>query len=311
MAAAVDFIVLDTKPVPEPIAGVTIGIFDPSTRALLAQGTTGLSGYASFLLPGSAAPGTPYEVRLFKMGALFQNPRTVQVLEPVARPDQNEFEVHGSYDGLPASPDPYCCRCTGRFLDFSNRPVANTRVRVSQLLEDPTPEVVDGNLVVSQRMEFSTDRNGLVTFDLLRGGRYLLSFTGEEERVYPIEIPDRASMNLTDLIFPAPASLDWDQTAAPANQVTLSLATPAAVPVPMTVTLTDYEVRTSAIGAWIDAYVSDSAVVSASIQDGSLVLSPVSAGTATVTVVPQPNIRPVRSPPPSISYIPLTVVVGP
>ena len=309
MAAAVDFILLDTQPTPQPLSGVSISIYHPTTRAFLASGVTGTSGYAAFSLPGSVDPGTEYEARFYKAGVRFVNPRLFRVIEPAVPTTLNQFEVQGEATLLPGSSDPFCCKCTGKFFDFSNRPVANTRVRVSQIVEDPTPEVVGGNLVVTQRMEFATDREGVVSFDLLRGGIYYVTFSGEEERTFKIFVPDRASVNLVDLIFPSPTTLTWDSDAAPLNQVTLSVGDTYTIPV--TVGLSDYTTRTKSVGFWFDAIIADSNVVSARIIDSALELTAKAEGNTTIGVVPHPSIRPIRSPAPVISFSPLSVVVSP
>src|SRR4051812_24515311 len=123
MATPVNIFIKDNTVSTLPIAGVIANVYNPSTLALIASATSDGSGRAAFSLPGSTSPGITYEVRFFKLGVIFANPKTIQVIEPVVT--NNDFDMAGTLLTLEVASDPRCCRCTGRFLDYSNRPLSN------------------------------------------------------------------------------------------------------------------------------------------------------------------------------------------
>ena len=173
MAVPVDLYVMDDSASPAPIVGAVVGVYDPTTFASIAQATTsGLDGRAAFLLPGTTSPGTAYEVRAFKLGARFANPFSIQILEPIVGA-LNQFDISGTLVGeLPAATDPRLCRCTARFMNLANSPVANASVRIATKVDinEQAPMIVDGNLISSEVMAVQTDSYGYLSVDLVRGG---------------------------------------------------------------------------------------------------------------------------------------------
>lgn len=328
MSVAVNIVVKDNQPSPAPIAGVAVGVYDPTAFAFVAYGVTDSGGQAAFLLPGAASPGRTYEVRFYKMGIVFPNPSQIQVLETSlgsgsglsgaigpanANQQTNIFTATGVPSVLPVATDPRCCRCTGVFLDFSNRPVRGMLVRFYPNPEPgfEVPKVVDGNLVAAESFEIYTDANGRVSLDLIRGGQYNVMFAGEEDNPWNIKIPDRSSMNLIDLIHPAPVSLTWDPGMAPGNAVHLAIG--QSVKVPFTVLFSDFETNV-ALDKWLNITFPDAAPFSAQFEitkNGvTLNLTGRSAGTAAVTVGLQSDLFPKRVPDYSLIAPVLNVTVS-
>lgn len=314
MAVAVDIFVKDDSAIPGVITGVVVGVFDSVTFAPVAQAVTDGTGKASFLLPGSALPGTVYEVRFFKLGVFFPNPVQIAVLDPVVPPASNIFDFSGTLVGtLPVATDPRVCRCTGRFMNYSNRPIANTVFRVFADQSQPgfeVPLVVDGNLVASQAMDFKTDDDGYVTVDLLRGGQYRVMFPSQEEKIWCIDVPDRSSVNLIDLIFPYPVSLSWDPSVAPGDAVTVTVG--QMLEVPFSVIFSNYLTISKGIQQWLTFTNSDDTKMSVAVSDsGMVIITGVAAGSAQVTGVNRSDLNPSRVPTYSTLVPPLTVTVSP
>lgn len=318
MAITVDIFLNDDSLSPAPIVGAVVSVVDPITLQPTASATTDSSGHASFLLPGDVYPtGVAYQVRAFKLGVYFANPFQILVFEPLpVSPTgvSNQFNLSGTLVGtLQPATDPRCCRCSGRFLNFSNQPVINSVVRISAkaCIGGQVPKVVDGNVISEQVMELHTDGDGYIVVDLLRKGLYEVVYAGDDDTTWEILVPDRTSVDFIDLLFPQPVSLTWDPTAAPGNAVTVAVNGNALIP--FTVLFSDYEVM--GLGQGVLNYVnfqnSDSSVALAAAGDGTLFLTGVAPGTCQITVGVQPFIQPSRVPDYSIQAIALTVTVTP
>lgn len=340
MAVSVDIFVKDTQVSPAPIQGVVVNVYNSTTLALVTSGTSDSSGHVALLLPGAASPGTNYEVRFFKTGVIFTNPQMIAVLEPVAPPNTNEFDFTGTVVTLPVATDPVMCRCTGRFIDVTGAPIKNQLVRVQALLgtgsltkpptepapppplwpDPPTPpnllsgfqipKVLYGDMVASPGVDFRTDSSGRVSFDLPRGGHFTVAFAGEEDVPWCIQVPDRSSVNLIDLIHPNIQTLTWDSGVAPGNTVTVAVN--ATIEVPFEVLFSNFRTYSKDLGNII-TFINSSSLMDVQYNSGqgSLSIRGISAGTASVTVEVIPKMTPPRIPDYSVTYTPLSVVIIP
>jgi hypothetical protein len=308
MTVPVDIFVTSDETLPAPIVGAVVTVLDPFLNLnLMAQATTDANGQASMVLPGEADPGRIFEVRLFKVGVIFGSPKRVAVLEPATLP--NRFDVTGTLTILPVATDPRVCRCTGRFLNFSNQPIAGATLRISSKAESglEVPKLVDSNMVSSETMEFKTNSYGFVTVDLHRGGEYYVKFSGSDDRIWNIKVPDRSSVNLIDLIHPAPVRLDWDPTVAPGAAVSLNVD--EALAVPLSLLFSDYEVMTAGLNSWMLLTSSDPTKVQVVLSQDCAYIRGIAAGTAQITASCPKGIAPVRVPDYAIASPPLTVTV--
>jgi hypothetical protein len=313
VAVPVDIFVTDEAVLPAPIPGVEVGIFDVGTHTLVAGATTDVNGQASFMLPGAPDPGTQYEVRFFKLGVNFHGLRTISVLEPVGA-EPNKFDHSGADSNtLPLSDSVTLCRCTGVFVDFSGRPIANKPIFFIAQGQNinKTPKVWDtpSRMVAPDTMEVRTDANGRVSVNLVRTGKFFVTFGGNDDTVWCITVPDACAVNLIDLIHPFPAAWDWDDTIAPGDAV--SVAVDAIVEVPLSVIFTDFTQRGTALETYFDIINSDGTKVEASYDSsrGVLVLRGLAAGVATQTPTLKTGILPNRYPIPAVATPALTVTV--
>jgi hypothetical protein len=310
MTVPVDIYLKDRSAYSTPIRGVVVSIVDPQTFMVLATGMTDITGRAAFLLPGSPMGlGTMYEVRFFKLGVLFPNPQKIYVQEPVQT--TNKFDMTGTLLLLPAATDPRVCRCTGRFMSLSNRPVVGATVRVMAKVETgfQTPKMVDGNLVSAEALAAQTDGDGFVSLDLIRGAEYYITFSGEDDTLWNIKVPNMPMMNLIDLIHPAPVMLKWNNAVAPTAAVTVVKG--QYINVPFTLIYSDFEELAEGSSKWVRFMNSDDTKIEVSYNSGVVSVRGVAPGVANVQAELLPDLKPARVPDYSLSAYPLTVTVTP
>lgn len=314
MAVPVDIFVKDESAVPVVLAGVEVGIYDVGTHNFVAGATTDVNGKASFSLPGAVTPGTSYEVRFYKLGVNFHGLRLIQVLDPPTSGNPNKFDHTGADTNvLPVSGSPYLCRCTGVFVDFRGQPIANKTIRfMSQGLDlDKTPKVWNSpsRMVSPDEMEIRTDANGRVSVDLVRTGKFFVTWGGDDDTVWCITVPDEFAANLVDLIHPFPLLWDWDDTLAPGDAV--SLAVDASVEVPIEVSFSDFTQRGTGLETYFDVMNSDGSKVEATyVSDRAvLVLRGVATGVVTITPTLKTGLTPNRWPIQTVVAPVLTVTI--
>lgn len=300
-----DIYIKDASVVPNAVVDAIVSLLDPTTSVPVAQVVTDANGKAGFLVPNGI-----YEVRVFKRG--YQTP-VASVLIDSSQPT-NIFDLTvENLTALPNAVDSRLCRCTGRFVDFSNRPRKGVTFRVMAQAEAgfQVPKVVDGSMVFEDSMAFQTDENGKVSIDLFRGGEYYVTFAGEDDVAWNIKVPDRASMNLIELIHPAPASLTWDALAAPGGAVTVQVGEQIIVPVSMT--FTDFQTISEGLDKWIIFTNSDGEIAEVSFATnlGAMAIRGLTSGSAQVTVDLRSGILPSRTPLPSLTVTPLSITVVP
>jgi len=309
MTVPVDIYVLDDSPLTDPISGVFVSVLNPTTFAVVASATTDVTGRAAFVIPGAVTPGTPYEVRFFKLGVRFANPMQILVEEPAVT--TNKFDMSGTLLVLPAATDPRVCRCTGRFVSFSNTPIAKATVRFMALAASgyQVPKVVDGNLVSAEAYAAQTDADGFLSLDLIRGAQYYITFSGEDDTVWNICVPDRASVNLIELIHPAPVQLNWDPLEAPLNAVSVQVGETKTVH--FTLVYSDYEETGEGSAKWIKFINSDDALASIGYNSGTVSVEGIAVGVVNVTTEMLPDLKPVRVPAYNVVAPTLVVTVTP
>jgi hypothetical protein len=336
MATSVNIFITDTQLVPQPISGVVVNVYNGTTLDFVTAGTSDVNGQAAFSLPGAS-----YELRFFKSGVIFTNPKSIAVLEPVSPPDTNDFNVSGTVISLPVATDSRMCRCTGQFIDFSGQPINGTLVRVVAILGTGTltkppnapippppitippptppnmlsgfqaPKVIDGKMVSASTMEFRTDLNGKVSFDLIRQGQYYVAFAGEEDTIWPIVVPDRSSVNLIDLIHPQPVSLTWNSSDAPGNAVSVAIGQTKEVN--FSVLFSNFQSYATNLANIIQFTNSDGTKADVVYDSGRglLTITGKVAGSLNVTVAVIDNMTPARIPAYSITAVSLAVTITP
>jgi hypothetical protein len=300
MAVPVNIYVQTNEAVPLPVLGAVVGIYNPATCEEVSLTITDPAGRAAFLLE----PGI-YEARFQKLLHRFQNPARIEVTED----GPNGFVQPCTPLNLPAATDPYVCRCTGKFMSLENKPIAGVSVRVQAKAEvgTQTPKIVNGNLVSAEYFLGRTDANGQVSFDLPRGGEFLVTWAGDEDNTWNIKVPDRASANLIDLLFPAPVLLQWDHDDAPNDAV--SLAVGERKTVRWTMRYSDFQDRPEGLG-WMQLVNMSPDVVIATPSEGTMELYGEAPGNSIIsgtTVIPPGAVSRVPTPDVQIPSLHVTV----
>jgi hypothetical protein len=299
MAVPVDIFVTSDDLTAVALEGVQVSLFTLNPLTLRAQGLTDSDGRAGFVVPGGL-----YELRLYKLGVVFGAQRGVLVEEPLLT--TNTFDVTGTLLTLPLATDPRLCRCTGRFVTLDNRPISGMSISIMQKGEAgfQVPKIVDGNMVSAQKLVTKTNQNGLATIDLFRGGQYYVTFSGEEDTVWNVKVPDRPSANLIELIHPTPVSLSWDGEVG-------ALTPGGQVFIPVSVLFSDYELITEGLSRWITLTSSDTNVATVSFSGNVVCLTGVRAGSCLVTAgLAASTTVPARVPAPSLLAQALVVTVA-
>ena len=301
-----------------PIIGAAVGVYDSTTLAELAYGVTDSNGLMACMLE----MGT-YEIRCSKLGVRFLSPAArIQVL---AGP--NYFVGLGLLLDIPASVDPRCCTVTGRFMGINNQPIVGATVRyVSKAAIDSTqqslpgiqdessntriPISVDGNGIVASKWATKTDSSGFASVDLIRGAQLYVTFSGEDDQLWEIKIPNRASANLFDLINPFPTTLAWNQTDVPGNTLTL-VAGGEGADVHYELNFSDFIERDSGLSSWIEVRSDNDSIVLVDDLDGHVIVAGIAPGTAHIIATLKDVLHPARVPEPTIIYTPIVVTVTP
>lgn len=188
----VDFIVTDTSPASNPIAGVVLRVYSPDGALFYTQTTTDDQGHGGFLLDDSVQ----YQLRLYKFQVAFTNPMLFSVVVP---PGLNTFDVKGVVVTPPSAVDPRLCRASGFFRRGTGAPAKNVDIH---FLPKFNPLLLEGAAVLTERDINRTDAQGYMQIDLIRCGQYDVTIQGMEDMSRTISVPDAPSVNLPDLLFP-------------------------------------------------------------------------------------------------------------
>lgn len=212
----------------DALVGVLVRVFDETGTSFIAQNTTALVGsdaIAEFTLDGDDPP-ISYTIRMSKTGVGFdvalgdqyKTPQLIEIWSPAASSPTgtNDFDVKGETFDMPVAADALLCRASGFFKDATGRPLEGLDI---SLINDFKPAVVDGYAVLGSKVELRTDEDGYVEVDLYRGGEYramVQSIQAAEDDptgaiVFDRElvVPDQASVNLINLLFPVVDEVTW------------------------------------------------------------------------------------------------------
>jgi hypothetical protein len=212
----------------EALEGVLVRVFDEDGTTFITQNTTELVGsdaVADFTLEGDDPP-INYTIRMFKTGVAFdggfgdqfKSPQLVEIWSPAASSPTgtNDFDVKGETFTIPVATDPRLCRASGFFKDATGRPLEGLDI---SLINNFKPAIVDGYGVLGSKVELRTDEEGYVEVDLYRGGEYRAMVqsiqaaeadpTGAIVFDRELVVPDQASVNLLDLLFPVIEEITW------------------------------------------------------------------------------------------------------
>ncbi len=244
-----------------PVQGVVVALYNLSS-VFISQSTTDSSGQVSFSLTDPQ-----YRVYVYKIGYSIVQPWLLNVdLTKISV----TFSLIGHVRTLPETLDPDLIRVSGSMVDYSGKPRKNLTLQFYR-----EPQVNIGDLIVEDVPVTSTSNEaGYFEFDLYRKMRFCDAYLTERP-LYDIRTPDRASIELSHLIFPIPVNLEIDPTT-----ITIPLSG-GSIDVPYVATFSDYSTDREFKSHWaqIKIDVDDSEHLSVGIAKNYLTITPLSVGT--------------------------------
>lgn len=287
--------------VPLDLEDVVVRVYDSTGTTLETSGTTDADGLVEFTLDGDVDPGVRYQLRFGISGGSIVSPKLIDVWSPAADSPTgtNNFEVEAHVFSLPEAINPRLCRVSGYVRSPSGRPRKGLDIHVIQTYN---PLVVDNQLILGERVAVRTDDQGYVEFDLWRTGHFDVLAEGMEESTRAVVVPDRASIGLSDLLFPYPKTVSFD----PAGPWTMGVGdTLELIPV---ITASNYQVLVGPANEDVEYTSSDTTVMTVGVTEEHVVLKALAAGSANLEVRRKDSTI-IYVPDPSISGQPLAVTI--
>lgn len=180
--------VLDTV-----VSGVNIYLYT-TTAIFVTSGVTNSLGIMTLDIPIDT-----YDLLFFKQGVTFTQPMRIIMTGPT-----DNFLVTCHVRTMPESLDPSLCKVSGYVVDNTGNKIKDVYVRFNPIYENI---VLNGNEVLNNPQSFNCDKRGYFEFDLIRTLRYQVYIDGHPWTLI-CRVPDMPSINLFDLIFPLPVSID-------------------------------------------------------------------------------------------------------
>ena len=295
--AAVSFHVIDQHGA--DVQGVVIRVYDEDNVYVQDEQSSDAAGLANFVL----ATGQWY-ARFYgePAEATVETPRVFTVIDP----GTNNFEVEVVVFVHPEAADSRYCTLSGFFKDGSGRPQKGLPIHV----HTKWSPAVAANPVAGYHpdtLHLSTDDDGYVQFDMLRGAKVDVIFGPIADQLIDCEVPDQAAVDVVDWIFPWVASVAY----VPAGPLAMAVGDTQNV-VPSGV-LTNGLLLTvgTECTPWeaLQFTSSDEAVLTVTTAGTHFVVSAVGPGAATVTASVREGVFAERLPLPALTGAVLSAVV--
>jgi len=257
------------------ISQAEIRIYSANTSVVLAGGTTDSVGVFSCLLPNG-----DYDLRAYKAGLTILPRQPQRLVLDDTDPEGNTFTVTGKFFTPLEATNPLECRVSG-FLYGPDGELAND-VRIS-LVPALDLNIVGSTAVVPRRTKRVS--GGQFDFTLIRGLKYLAYFEGVEDFLgttpaeFILQVPDRASISITDLLFPIPIDVTFS-----APSLTLVAGGEVNNTISYVVTYSDGSTRTKLV-PWVslNQHHTNDSIIDISCMEGSVAIRPIRAGTDVLT----------------------------
>ena len=250
------------------VKDVYVRVHSEDGKDFFGDGVSDENGIAQFLLPAAGV----YQLRFFAFGMKIKNPIYIEVLDTTSEPATQGFIVKCDLTSLPTSVDPHFCRLSGFFRGITGVKAAGIKL---SFVPEFFPLVMNGAAIIKDTVYATTDKNGWVSIDLVRGAMYNARVETIESISQRIAIPDESSWNIVDVLFPQVRSLSF--TGLPTE-----VAIGQTVDVPVAVTMTDSVVVTPHT-TYVSVSSSDPNILDAYLENDYIRLMGRSAGTVTIT----------------------------
>ena len=184
----------------QPLVGVVMNVLSQDGRLVFGQVITDSTGTASLLLPASAV----YQARFYQFGVSFSGALLLDVQEGVS----NDFMAKGDKYQYPQATDPRLCIASGFFRTPTGGVAASVDMHFIGKFD---PLLLDGSPILPERVTARTDLKGYVEVSLIRFGLYDVTLQGMEDYQRAISVPDTASVNIGDLLFPVVTAITFEE----------------------------------------------------------------------------------------------------
>lgn len=268
MYETVDVVFQDRSDENNLLAGVYVRAHSEDGKTFYGDAVSDETGVAQFLLPSSGV----YQLRFFAFGVKIKNPLYIEVLDTEAEPATQGFIVKCDRSGLPVSIDPHFCRLSGYFRNITGVKAAGIKL---SFVPEFFPLVMSGAAIIKDTVYATTDKDGWVSIDLVRGAMYNVKIETIESISQRIAVPDEPCWNLIDVIFPTVHKVTF-------TNLPTEVAVNTMVDVPLVVTMTDSVVVTPN-GSYVTATSSDPKILDVYLENDYMRLMGRSTGTVTIT----------------------------
>lgn len=283
------------------IENMTVQAYDADNAVLLESLQTDAVGEVTFVLDVD----NHYSLRFYgdHLRASVESPQTIKVVVP---PPVNEWQFTATTFLEPQATSPDRCRCWAFFTDPAGNPLRGHYIRLVPMQNPAVTHTVPHGYSQTPT-HLTTDDQGYVQVDLIRGGAYTVTMSGYLDVVTDITVPAVASANLVDILFPTPASLTFTPAAPSTVAVgATGLFVPALVMADGSILslltdppATDYVTFTS----------TNEAVMTVSTDAHDVVVTGVGAGTANLSATVRADVVMPRIPPAPFAVTPVVVTV--
>lgn len=297
--AAVSFHVIDQHGA--DVQGVVVRVYDEDNVYQQDEQSSDATGMVNFVL----AVGS-YYARFYgePAEAAVETPRVFTVIDP----GTNNFEVEVVVFAHPAAADPRYCTISGFFRDGTGQPQGGLPIHV----HTKWSPVVAANPVAGYHpdtMHLSTDDDGYIQFDMLRGAKVDVIFGPIADQLIDCEVPDQASVDAVDWVFPWVASVAYN----PVGPLAMLVGdTQDVVPSAVLTNGLPAVVGSDEVTPWevLEFTSSDEDIITVSVSGTHLTVLAVGVGAATVTATVREGVLAERLPLPALTGAVLSVVVA-
>lgn len=270
-------------PTPSLVSGVQTRFFDTG-GSLVTTGTSDANGEVIVDIPDA-----DYDLYFFKSGVSVNDGMPQRITVDSADPDNppNTFKVKVHVHSLPESVDPTLVRISGNLIGADGKATKDGHLTLAPIYDTG---VYEGKVLSPKHTkETHPDEDGYYEFDLIRGLEYNLYFYaletlfGKEPPVLHVIAPDVAALDIKDLLFPLPIDGTFSSN-------TLSLNAGDSVDESITFIITYSDGSTNSDRSSPPDFTNyklksdDEDVATVEQQDGKVLVKPLSAGTANITI---------------------------
>ena len=266
--------------VPVLVDGMTIRFFDIG-GAFVTSGVSDGVGEVDVDLPDA-----DYNLYFFKQGVSVNAGMPLQITIDAADTDvpPNTFKVIVHVATLPEAVDPLQCRISGTLRGADGEFTKDGRITLTPTLETG---VLGDNVIAPQHsVTVYPDEDGQYEFNLLRNVNYCAYFhfldelLGVEPPELDVRVPDLPALNLTNFLFPVPVNADFEP-----EVLALTAGDPEDDSIELTISYSDGSTRTTLPRFVTVTPVSDDEdVATVEIQVDKVLVTPLTSGTANITI---------------------------